>query len=324
MADLEAVVTGLGPGPFTGLRVGVVTAAALADARGLPVIGVCSLDAVGSGARTVVTDARRKEVYWAAYDDSRRAHRRAGRRPPRGAGPPGAVRRRPGIRRAPGCPGGGGGRDHGGPAPRRGAAARRPVVRRPAGPALPAPSRRHPADRDQGGVAGMTVRLRPMTLADLPARHGAGGGALRARTPGPRRCTATSCPAPTPGYYVVAEFDEGGTTAEPGRCIGYAGPDRLRRRGARGHPRRRGRARRARASARCCWTRCSPRPTGAARGAARGAGRQRRRAQRLYKRRGFVEIGRRRGYYQPSGADAVVMKRKRVRALSRTSGASRA
>ena len=58
MADLDAVVTGLGPGPFTGLRVGVVTAAALADARGLPVFGVCSLDAIGSGARTVVTDAR--------------------------------------------------------------------------------------------------------------------------------------------------------------------------------------------------------------------------------------------------------------------------
>jgi tRNA threonylcarbamoyl adenosine modification protein YeaZ len=68
MGDLDAVVTGLGPGPFTGLRVGVVTAAALADARGLPVVGVCSLDAIGSGARTVVTDARRKEIYWAAYD----------------------------------------------------------------------------------------------------------------------------------------------------------------------------------------------------------------------------------------------------------------
>ena len=67
LADVDAVVTGLGPGPFTGLRVGVVTATALGDARGLPVVGVCSLDAVGSGARTVVTDARRKEVYWAAY-----------------------------------------------------------------------------------------------------------------------------------------------------------------------------------------------------------------------------------------------------------------
>ncbi|SFT44727.1 tRNA threonylcarbamoyl adenosine modification protein YeaZ [Geodermatophilus amargosae] len=68
LADVHAVVAGLGPGPFTGLRVGVVTAAALADARGVPAVGVCSLDAVGSGARTVVTDARRKEVYWAAYD----------------------------------------------------------------------------------------------------------------------------------------------------------------------------------------------------------------------------------------------------------------
>lgn len=46
-------------------------------------------------------------------------------------------------------------------------------------------------------------------------------------------------------------------------------------------------------------------------------------ARHLYRRRGFVEIGRRRGYYQPSGADAVVMRRKRVRALSR-SGGSRA
>ncbi|MCW2619693.1 MAG: peptidase glycoprotease, partial [Modestobacter sp.] len=68
MADLDTVVTGLGPGPFTGLRVGVVTAAALGDARNLPVHGVCSLDAIGDGARSVVTDARRKEVHWAVYD----------------------------------------------------------------------------------------------------------------------------------------------------------------------------------------------------------------------------------------------------------------
>jgi [ribosomal protein S18]-alanine N-acetyltransferase len=47
-------------------------------------------------------------------------------------------------------------------------------------------------------------------------------------------------------------------------------------------------------------------------------------AQRLYRRRGFTEIGRRRGYYQPSGADAVVMERKRVRSLGRSSGGSRA
>jgi tRNA threonylcarbamoyl adenosine modification protein YeaZ len=70
LAVVEAVVAGLGPGPFTGLRVGVVTAATLADARGIPAVGVCSLDAIGSGVRTVVTDARRKEIYWAAYDGS--------------------------------------------------------------------------------------------------------------------------------------------------------------------------------------------------------------------------------------------------------------
>jgi tRNA threonylcarbamoyl adenosine modification protein YeaZ len=70
MRDLDGLVVGLGPGPFTGLRVGVVTAAALGDARGLPVLGVCSLDAVGVGERTVVTDARRREVYWARYDAS--------------------------------------------------------------------------------------------------------------------------------------------------------------------------------------------------------------------------------------------------------------
>ncbi len=70
-ADLAAVAVGLGPGPFTGLRVGVVTAAALADALGVPAYGCCSLDAVdpwGEGERLVVTDARRREVYWAEYD----------------------------------------------------------------------------------------------------------------------------------------------------------------------------------------------------------------------------------------------------------------
>ena len=66
-AALDAVVVGLGPGPFTGLRVGLMTAAATADALGVPAYGVCSLDAVGSGERVVVADARRREVYWARY-----------------------------------------------------------------------------------------------------------------------------------------------------------------------------------------------------------------------------------------------------------------
>jgi tRNA threonylcarbamoyl adenosine modification protein YeaZ len=70
--DLGAVVVGCGPGPFTGLRVGMATAAAYGHALGVPVHGVCSLDAIGmdtTGEALVVTDARRREVYWARYRD---------------------------------------------------------------------------------------------------------------------------------------------------------------------------------------------------------------------------------------------------------------
>jgi tRNA threonylcarbamoyl adenosine modification protein YeaZ len=72
MADLGAVVVGCGPGPFTGLRAGMATAAAYGHALGIPVHGVCSLDAIGvrtTGDALVVTDARRREVYWARYRD---------------------------------------------------------------------------------------------------------------------------------------------------------------------------------------------------------------------------------------------------------------
>lgn len=68
--DLAAVVAGTGPGPFTGLRAGLVTAAALGHALGVPVHGVCSLDGIGRGLpgrALVATDARRKEIYWAVY-----------------------------------------------------------------------------------------------------------------------------------------------------------------------------------------------------------------------------------------------------------------
>ncbi len=75
-ADLTAVVAGTGPAPFTGLRVGLVTARAMSLALDVPAWGVPSLDALAaSAARTVepgrhvlvVTDARRREVYWSAY-----------------------------------------------------------------------------------------------------------------------------------------------------------------------------------------------------------------------------------------------------------------
>jgi tRNA threonylcarbamoyl adenosine modification protein YeaZ/ribosomal-protein-alanine acetyltransferase len=72
MADIGAVVVGCGPGPFTGLRVGMATAAAYGHALDVPVYGVCSLDAIGgqtTGETLVVTDARRREIYWARYRD---------------------------------------------------------------------------------------------------------------------------------------------------------------------------------------------------------------------------------------------------------------
>lgn len=75
--DVTAVAVGVGPGPFTGLRVGLVTARTLGMVLEIPVYGVCTLDvlaaeAVDSGSVDgpflVATDARRKEVYWASYD----------------------------------------------------------------------------------------------------------------------------------------------------------------------------------------------------------------------------------------------------------------
>ncbi|MFC0846688.1 MULTISPECIES: tRNA (adenosine(37)-N6)-threonylcarbamoyltransferase complex dimerization subunit type 1 TsaB [Streptomyces] len=76
---LDAVtdlVVGVGPGPYTGLRVGLVTAATFGSVLGVPVHGLCTLDGLAyasgiEGPFVVATDARRKEVYWARYDDFR-------------------------------------------------------------------------------------------------------------------------------------------------------------------------------------------------------------------------------------------------------------
>jgi tRNA threonylcarbamoyl adenosine modification protein YeaZ len=74
--DLGAIVAGLGPGPFTGLRVGLATAASMGHALGVPTYGVCSLDALGRAAGPgrvlIATDARRREVYFATYADGAR------------------------------------------------------------------------------------------------------------------------------------------------------------------------------------------------------------------------------------------------------------
>ena len=70
----DQVVVGMGPGPFTGLRVGITFAHSFAMARKIPVIGVCSLDAIEikESEYTVAIDARRKEIYWAKYKDGLR------------------------------------------------------------------------------------------------------------------------------------------------------------------------------------------------------------------------------------------------------------
>jgi tRNA threonylcarbamoyladenosine biosynthesis protein TsaB len=73
--DVTAVVVGTGPGPYTGLRAGLVTARVLGSALGLPVHGVCTLDVIACDAApeaagrdfVVATDARRRELYWARY-----------------------------------------------------------------------------------------------------------------------------------------------------------------------------------------------------------------------------------------------------------------
>jgi tRNA threonylcarbamoyl adenosine modification protein YeaZ len=75
--DLTGVVVGVGPGPYTGLRVGLVTARVLGAALGIPVYGLCSLDVIAadvvtSGDFLVATDARRRELYWACYDSTGR------------------------------------------------------------------------------------------------------------------------------------------------------------------------------------------------------------------------------------------------------------
>jgi tRNA threonylcarbamoyl adenosine modification protein YeaZ len=71
VSDVDEVVVGMGPGPFTGLRLGIAFAQSFALAREIPVRGVCSLDSIATQIQEddfiITVDARRKEVYWARY-----------------------------------------------------------------------------------------------------------------------------------------------------------------------------------------------------------------------------------------------------------------
>jgi tRNA threonylcarbamoyl adenosine modification protein YeaZ len=80
MRDVSVIAAGVGPGPYTGLRTGLVTAKVLGSTLGIPAHGVCTLDVIAAGAVPagavpvgpgrgflVATDARRRELYWARY-----------------------------------------------------------------------------------------------------------------------------------------------------------------------------------------------------------------------------------------------------------------
>jgi len=72
--DVSDLVVGVGPGPYTGLRVGIACATVFGFARNIPVHGICSLDAVAydfGKPCVVITNARRKELYWAEYSNGR-------------------------------------------------------------------------------------------------------------------------------------------------------------------------------------------------------------------------------------------------------------
>ena len=217
MADLDAVVVGCGPGPFTGLRVGMATAAAYGHALGIPVYGVCSLDAIGvdtAGDVLVVTDARRREVYWARYRDGVRVDGPAvnapadvptgGWRGGRLARPRRVVRLPPAARGLPDGVGPGAGRRL------DGAAAA-------AGPAVSAPPRRQAAGRGGGAVTVTYGALSPgdaARCAELEAQLFDGDD------PWPAVAFLRELAAEH-NHYVAARTDD--------KLIGYAGIARLGR-----------------------------------------------------------------------------------------------
>src|SRR5690606_18054192 len=211
--DLTHIAVGIGPGPYTGLRVGLVTGLSLADALGIDCVGVATLDALAfASGRTApfiaATDARRKEVFWARYADAatrvgdiavdRPAELDTGGLPVIGRP---AVPHRRGPRRARRPP----------------AAGRRGAPRAPADVPAP-PGRGGAGDPEEGAaVEGVSpARIRPMAEADVaPVMELE--RALFPKDAWSEQMLRSELAEPTRKYYVAVD------PGDPEAVIGYAG-----------------------------------------------------------------------------------------------------
>ena len=324
LSDVDAVVTGIGPGPFTGLRVGMVTAAALGDALGVPVHGVCTLDAIAAGTAVPLVV---RAMPGAVRSTGRPTTPPEPGRQARGVEAPAALAARVADLAVEAAAGGAAGflglpvRGPESPSPaglvavaaaalRVGAAPgpleplylRRPDAVEPGARKRVTAHDRHGGDRRaarlrrgalRGAGAAAVPRGRPVERAGVPGR--AAGGApvpRRAERPAERARTRT----------------ESTSSATPG-SRSWPGLRAPRRRSTRSASTRRTSA--AGSGGRCCAG-CSRWPTPRPQRSSWRCARTTSAARALYEAEGFTVVGLRRRYYRPSGADAHTMRRDRV------------